>query len=178
MQEYLTWGGFPLVCKETDADSKMVILSNIFDSAVLKDIVMRNKVASPVALEKVLEYLIANSSTTISGNGIAASLSDAGQPISSPLLPRYKPRLKTSCKPKIKHKIKHKRRIKHKPKIKRKPIIKRSNAVRQKNKPKPKNKSKSPISSPRKPYSPRVNASKPPFTSIENPVSVCPSMAK
>ncbi len=89
MQEYLTWGGFPLVCKETDADSKMVILSNIFDSAVLKDIVMRNKVASPVALEKVLEYLIANSSTTISGNGIAASLSDAGQPISSPMVYDY-----------------------------------------------------------------------------------------
>ena len=89
MQEYLTWGGFPLVCKETDADSKMVILSNIFDSVVLKDIVMRNKVASPVALEKVLEYLIANSSTTISGNGIAASLSDAGQPISSPMVYDY-----------------------------------------------------------------------------------------
>ena len=89
MQEYLTWGGFPLVCKETDANSKMVILSNIFDSVVLKDIVMRNKVASPVALEKVLEYLIANSSTTISGNGIAASLSDAGQPISSPMVYDY-----------------------------------------------------------------------------------------
>lgn len=89
MQEYLTWGGFPLVCKETDADSKMVILTNIFDSVVLKDIVMRNKVASPVALEKVLEYLIANSSTTISGNGIAASLSDAGQPISSPMVYDY-----------------------------------------------------------------------------------------
>lgn len=89
MQEYLTWGGFPLVCKEKDANSKMVILSNIFDSVVLKDIVMRNRVASPVALEKVLEYLIANSSTTISGNGIAASLSDAGQPISSPMVYDY-----------------------------------------------------------------------------------------
>lgn len=89
MQEYLTWGGFPLVCKETDADSKTVILSDIFDSVVLKDIVMRNKVASPIALEKVLEYLIANSSTTISGNGIAVSLSDAGQPISSPMVYDY-----------------------------------------------------------------------------------------
>lgn len=89
MQEYLVWGGFPLVCKETDENSKMVILSNIFDSVVLKDIVMRNKVASPVTLEKVLEYLVANSSTTISGNGIAVSLSDLGQPVSPPMVYDY-----------------------------------------------------------------------------------------
>lgn len=89
MQEYINWGGFPLVCKETDTNSKMVILSNIFDSVVLKDIVMRNKVASPVALEKVLEYLVANSSTTISGNGIANTLTDNGQAISAPMVYDY-----------------------------------------------------------------------------------------
>ena len=89
LQEYLIWGGFPLVCKEIDENSKMVILSNIFDSVVLKDIVMRNKIASPVALEKVLEYLVANSSTTISGNGIATSLSDSGQPVSAPMVYDY-----------------------------------------------------------------------------------------
>ena len=89
MQEFLTWGGFPLVCKETDRNSKMVVVSNIFDSVVLKDIIMRNKVASPVALEKVLEYLIANSSTTISGNGISASLSDSGQQVSPPMVYDY-----------------------------------------------------------------------------------------
>ncbi len=89
MQEYLKWGGFPLVCKENDENSKLVILSNIFDSIVLKDIVMRNKVASPILLEKVLEYLIANSSTTISGNGIAASLSDSGQSVSAPMVYDY-----------------------------------------------------------------------------------------
>lgn len=89
MKKYLTWGGFPLVCKETDENSKMVILSNIFDAIVLKDIVMRNKIASPVALEKVLEYMVANSSTTFSGNGIAASLSDSGQLISTPTVYDY-----------------------------------------------------------------------------------------
>lgn len=97
MKEYLTWGGFPLVCKETDENSKMVILSNIFDSVVLKDIVMRNKVASPAALEKVLEYLVANSSTTISGNGIAASLSDGGQPVSAPMVYDYMRFITDAC---------------------------------------------------------------------------------
>lgn len=89
MQEYLKWGGFPLVCKETDENSKMVLLSNIFDSVVLKDIIMRNKVASPGALEKVLDYVVANSSTTISGNGIASSLAEAGQTISAPVVYDY-----------------------------------------------------------------------------------------
>lgn len=89
MNEYLVWGGFPLVCRETDENSKMVVLSNIFDSVVLKDIIMRNKVSSPVALEKVLEYLIANSSTTISGNGISTTLSDSGQSISAPIVYDY-----------------------------------------------------------------------------------------
>lgn len=89
MKEYLKWGGFPLVCKETDENSKMVLLSNIFDSVVLKDIVMRNKVASPSALERVLDYVVANSSTTISGNGISASLAEAGQNVSAPMVYDY-----------------------------------------------------------------------------------------
>lgn len=97
MQEYLVWGGFPLVCKEVDENSKMVILSNIFDSVVLKDIVMRNKVSSPVALEKVLEYLIANSSTTISGNAIATSLTDMGQSISAPMVYDYLKFITDAC---------------------------------------------------------------------------------
>lgn len=97
MYEYLIWGGFPLVCKEKDENSKLVVLSNIFDSVVLKDIVMRNKVASPVALEKVLEYLIANSSTTISGNGIASSLTEAGKSVSAPIVYDYLRYISDAC---------------------------------------------------------------------------------
>lgn len=97
MKEYLTWGGFPLVCKETDENSKLVVLSNIFDSVVLKDIVMRNKVASPVTLENVLEYLIANSSTTISGNAIATSLTESGATVSAPVVYDYLRYITDAC---------------------------------------------------------------------------------
>lgn len=97
MQEFMTWGGFPLVCKEKDENSKLVILSNIFDSVVLKDIVMRNKVASPLALEKVLEYVVANTSLTISGNKIAASLSDSGQSVSAPTVYDYLKFISDAC---------------------------------------------------------------------------------
>lgn len=86
--EYLIWGGFPLVCKEEDS-SREILLSNIYDSVVLKDIIMRNKVASPTALEKVLEYVVANSSLTISGNNIAAKLSEEDYTISAPTVYDY-----------------------------------------------------------------------------------------
>ncbi len=89
LKEYMIWGGFPLVCKEEEESSKEVVLSNIYDSVVLKDIVMRNKVASPVALEKILEYVVANSSTTISGNAIAAALSDEKHSVSTPTVYEY-----------------------------------------------------------------------------------------
>lgn len=97
LQEYMIWGGFPLVCKEEDENSKAVVLSNIYDSVVLKDIVMRNKVASPVALEKVLEYVVANSSTTISVNAIAATLSDEKQTVSAPTIYDYLKYISDAC---------------------------------------------------------------------------------
>jgi len=89
LEEYMTWGGFPLICNEEDETSKEIILSNIYDSVVLKDIIMRNKIAHPNALERVLEYVVANSSTTISGNAIAAELSKEEHKISAPTVYDY-----------------------------------------------------------------------------------------
>ncbi len=97
LDEYMQWGGFPLVCKEAEESSKEIILSNIYDSVVLKDIIMRNKVASPVALEKILEYIVANSSTTISGNAIASSLSDENQSVSAPTVYDYLKYIVDAC---------------------------------------------------------------------------------
>lgn len=97
LDEYMNWGGFPLVCKESDENSKEIILSNIYDSVVLKDIIMRNKVASPITLEKVLNYVIANSSTTVSGNSIAAALNDKNQSVSAPTVYDYLKYIEEAC---------------------------------------------------------------------------------
>lgn len=97
LDEYMKWGGFPLVCKETEENSKEIILSSIYDSVVLKDIIMRNKVASPVALEKVLDYVVANSSTTISGNAIALLLTDKNQSVSAPTVYDYLKYIEDAC---------------------------------------------------------------------------------
>ncbi len=94
---YMKWGGFPLVCKEPDESSKEIILSNIYDSVVLKDIVMRNKVASPRILEKILNYVIANTSTTVSGNSIASALTDKNQSVSAPTVYDYLKYIEEAC---------------------------------------------------------------------------------
>lgn len=89
LNEYKTWGGFPLVCSVETEEMKYAVLSNLYDSIVLKDIVLRNKITSAHMLERVLEYLIGSSSLTISGNTIAGSLKTANIPISAPTVYDY-----------------------------------------------------------------------------------------
>lgn len=97
LDEYLKWGGFPLVCGENDEISKEVILSNIYDSVVLKDIVIRNNVSSTAALDKILDYVIANSSLTISGNAVAASISEGPSSVSAPTVYDYLRYIEEAC---------------------------------------------------------------------------------
>lgn len=84
LRQYLTWGGFPLACAEADDRSREVVLDNLYSSIVLRDIILRNKISSPATLEAVLDYLIANSSTTVSGNNVAAALTDLNRSVSAP----------------------------------------------------------------------------------------------
>ena len=44
---------------------------------------MKNRIASPAALEKVLDYVIANSSTTLLGNHIVTALLNEKQAVSA-----------------------------------------------------------------------------------------------
>ncbi len=97
LDKYMLWGGFPLVCKEENDSEKEVILSNIYDSVVLKDVVMRNKIASVTALDRVLEYLVANSALTISGNTIASSLKADNIAVSVPTVYDYLKYISDAC---------------------------------------------------------------------------------
>jgi predicted AAA+ superfamily ATPase len=89
LQSYLIWGGMPLACAERTDESRMVVLDNLYNSIVLRDIIMHNKISSPAILENILDYLIANSSTTVSGNNIAASLTTNNLKVSSPTVYDY-----------------------------------------------------------------------------------------
>lgn len=87
--EYLEWGGFPLVCNSDDQEVKEITLTNLYDSIVLKDIVMRNKISSPHALNKIIEYLIGNSSSTISAKNIVNMLKQDRLKLSVPTVYDY-----------------------------------------------------------------------------------------
>lgn len=95
--KYIRWGGFPMVCAAADDETKPVLLANLYDSVVLKDIIMRNRIASPQVLERILEYVIANTSSTLSGNQIVNHLKDDGIDISAPTVYDYLRYMEESC---------------------------------------------------------------------------------
>lgn len=86
---YLEWGGFPLVCNSDNQEVKEITLTNLYDSIVLKDIVMRNKISSPHALNKIIEYLIGNSASTISAKNIVNMLKQDRLKLSVPTVYDY-----------------------------------------------------------------------------------------
>lgn len=96
-QEYVRWGGFPLVCAEELPENKALILSSLYDSIVLKDIILRHQVASPVMLDRLLSYVLGSSSLTLSGNRISGTLKTAGFPISSPMVYDYLRYMEEAC---------------------------------------------------------------------------------
>ncbi|MCF6335665.1 MAG: AAA family ATPase, partial [Spirochaetales bacterium] len=87
--EYVEYGGFPLVCKENSIETKAVQLKNLYDSIVYKDIIRNNKFSSAILLEKVLNYFIANSSTTVSVKNMLSELLKEGISISIPTMYEY-----------------------------------------------------------------------------------------
>lgn len=96
-EEYIRWGGFPLVWSVAAGEDREVVLSNLYDSIVLKDIVLRNHISSPVILEKILTYIIANSSTAFSGNRVAGVLTSQALKISPPIVNAYIRAIEDAC---------------------------------------------------------------------------------
>ena len=94
---YIQWGGFPLVWSVDGAEERTFVLSNLYDSIVLKDIVLRNAIKSPVILEKILTYVIANTSTQFSGNRIAGVLTSQALKVSAPIVNAYLKSIVDAC---------------------------------------------------------------------------------
>ena len=89
LNEYMKWGGFPLVCSAGTEEMKYAVLSNLYDSIVLKDIIMQSKVSSPHILAKVVEYLLSTSSSIVSGSSIVNALKADNVKVSEPTVYDY-----------------------------------------------------------------------------------------
>ena len=64
-QEYMLYGGIPLVALAETAEDKIAILKNLYTETYLRDIVGRNKIRKPAELENLLDILSSNIGTMI-----------------------------------------------------------------------------------------------------------------
>jgi predicted AAA+ superfamily ATPase len=73
-KEYLTYGGFPAVALENNAEQKKEFLRSYFTDILLKDVVSRNKVRNVVSLQNLATYMLTNLSSTHSSVSIEKAL--------------------------------------------------------------------------------------------------------
>jgi predicted AAA+ superfamily ATPase len=95
--EYMKWGGFPLIFAEQNDSQKQIMLESIFDSIVLRDIVRRKKLKSSLELEHLIDYLIASSSSYISGRNVCDRLTRSGTSLSLPKILEFIKAADESC---------------------------------------------------------------------------------
>lgn len=68
--DYLQWGGFPLVFTLNNNTSKEIVLKSLYDSIVLRDIIIKENISSSYQLSKIVDYLTSSSSKTLSSKNI------------------------------------------------------------------------------------------------------------
>jgi len=59
-QEYMLYGGIPLVTLAETAEDKIAILKNLYTETYVRDLVERNKIRKPAELENLLDILSSN----------------------------------------------------------------------------------------------------------------------
>ena len=95
--DYLAWGGFPLVFSQRSPEQRAVMLESIFDSIVLRDIVRRRRIRNSLALERVLDFVVASSSQYISGRNIEEKLEKGRNSVSLPVVLDHLSAIAESC---------------------------------------------------------------------------------
>ena len=71
LRQYLTWGGFPEVIKSDSEERKSEILRGYLNDITLKDIVQRNSIRNPQALNQIITYYLTNTACLHSHNAVS-----------------------------------------------------------------------------------------------------------
>lgn len=72
--EYLEWGGMPQIFNTNSIEERKLYLKDLYNSAILKDIVERNKIKDVNLLNRVIQFLMENIGGIISSNSITSYL--------------------------------------------------------------------------------------------------------
>jgi len=87
--DYLLWGGLPQRFTVGEEEQIITYLENIYDSIVLKDIILRNKIQNVNMLDMLIQYLVSTPSQTFSGTSIAKQFECGKRPISAEAIYNY-----------------------------------------------------------------------------------------
>ena len=87
--EYLNFGGMPQrFLMETESQVK-IYLRDLYDSIVLRDIVLRSKVSDVDVLNRIVEYMVMNTSQTFSATSISAYFESISRKVSMDTIYKY-----------------------------------------------------------------------------------------
>lgn len=88
--EYVETGSFPYTL-ELGGDGRLVTdyLTGVYNTIVLKDVVMRNKISDPMMLESVIRFAVDNIGNILSTKRIADSMTAAGRKIDVKTVEKY-----------------------------------------------------------------------------------------
>lgn len=87
--DYLDYGGMPQrFLMNTESETK-VYLSDLYNSIVLRDIVLRSKINDVDILNRVVEYMVMNTSQTFSAKSIASYFESINRKVSTDTIYQY-----------------------------------------------------------------------------------------
>lgn len=103
LEKYIEFGGMPgLVQVGLDRESAAQYLSNIYDTTLLKDVVMRNQIRNAVFLARLVQFLADNEGKLISATNISKYLKSTGDSLSPAVIINYQ---KMLCESYLMHKV-------------------------------------------------------------------------
>ena len=88
-RDYITNSSFPQTLELSDRRDIKEYLGSIYDTVILKDIIMRRKINDPPMLKSVIEFMSDNIGCLSSSTKIANTMTSAGRPISVPTVESY-----------------------------------------------------------------------------------------
>jgi len=86
---YIAYGGFPVIQMFDQADQKIAILRDLYDSVVIRDIVQRHNLNNVDTLDKYMSYLLNTISSQFSAQNIMNYFKNEGRTISKETLYNY-----------------------------------------------------------------------------------------
>ena len=87
--EYLNFGGMPQLFLMETLFLLIIYLRDLYDSIVLRDIVLRSKVSDVDVLNRIVEYMVMNTSQTFSAKSISAYFESISRKVSMDTIYQY-----------------------------------------------------------------------------------------